>query len=243
MDTNTLTTLYSGFDLETPVGNNAFSFDARKNRTLHVPALVTGTLQHLAIGRSIAFSEVVDGVELNRLGLERFVHFEQDGKQFFVFDNHNHAFFFWMAGYRAGCLKAGRTLLHVDQHSDMREPPSYPNFSLARFSLEEVFAYTNRVLNVGNFIRPALALNIFSDVEFVESTASFASLFSGDYVLDIDIDVFADEMAYIDEDLKKQRISQYIEATDFVTIATSPFFMDQQRALALVRDLLRPWSV
>jgi len=242
MKIDDLKKFYSGFYLEKPAGNNAFSYDARKNRRLYVPALVGGDLRDLAISRSVAFSEVVDGVEQNRPGLNRFVHIEKKGKQFFVFDNHNHAFFFWLAAYRSGHLKSGRTLLHIDQHSDMREPLSYPHFSLAEFSLREVFAYTNEILNVGNFIQPALAFNLFSNVEFIDSSASFESLFSGDTVLDIDIDVFAHEMSYIDENLKKQRIRQYIETADFITVATSPFFMEQQEALALVRELLSPWS-
>ncbi|MCB0293008.1 MAG: hypothetical protein KDH97_22325, partial [Calditrichaeota bacterium] len=98
--------------------------------------------------------------------------------------------------------------------------------------------YANFELNVGNFIRPALALGIFSEMRLVDSSSAFERRYDAPYVLDIDVDIFAPEMDYIDPAYKLSKIREYIRGADFITIATSPFFIDQALALKVVRALL-----
>ena len=58
-----------------------------------------------------------------------------------------------------------------------------------------------------------------------------------DYVLDIDLDFFSRDMDYIDYDQKIGRVKEYIEGASLITIATSPYFIEQERALKALRDL------
>lgn len=235
--------LYNGYWLTRAVGNNAFSFAGRHNRKIYVAPLVNGTVQDLKVGDEIAFSEVDEGREVNRPGLRSFIYFNCAGKDIFIFDNHNHAFCFWMAGLFGGRLRAGGTLLHVDQHSDMRQPELAPDpVWLRKCNLRRVFDYTNKSLNVGNFIQPALGLQLFEQVQLIDSSIAFAERITGEFVLDIDVDIFAPEMAYIDEALKVSRIQEMIGRAKFITIATSPFFIDQSRAVGIVKELLLPWQ-
>ena len=44
-------------------------------------------------------------------------------------------------------------------------------------------------------------------------------------------------MDYIDYDLKIARVNKYIEGASLITIATSPYFIEQDRALKVLRDL------
>ena len=86
---------YKGFCITTPSGNNSFSFHNRIQKTIFVPPLKKGTPSDLEIGEHIAFSEVIDGKECNFKGLKNFIHFETNKTEILIFDNHNHAFFFW----------------------------------------------------------------------------------------------------------------------------------------------------
>ncbi len=235
MDIKPLQTYYHGFYITTPSGNNAFSYFKRQNKRIYVPPLEPGLPSQLEIGDQIAFSEVEEGTEKNMPGLKRFIYYRAANKDIFLFDNHNHAFFFWMAAFLQKILEPGLKLIHVDMHSDMHKPPFFFPFELDQtFTLKDVFEYTNFTLNVATFITPALRLGLFSDVEVVDSTFSFENTIPEKFVLDIDLDVFAPEMEYIGYDKKMEKIKRYIEKAALITIATSPFFMDQNRAIELI---------
>ena len=102
---------------------------------------------------------------------------------------------------------------------------------------EKVFYYTNYVLNVGSFIRPALKAGIFDNVVIIDGTEGLKNSFVDEIVLDIDMDFFASEMKFVPDDLKIQKIREYINRARFITIATSPFFMNQQKAIDMIRLL------
>ncbi len=239
-DISPLQSLYNGFFLSDARGNNAFSFDQRENRRLWVAPLQGGSPGDLKIGTQTVFSEVEEGIEINRPGLEHFLYLSRGGKDIFIFDNHNHAFFFWMAGIKYQRFAAGLPLIHIDQHSDMRTPelPPPPLRLDETLVLQPVFEYTNYVLNVGNFIQPALQSGVFSSVEIVDGVSTLRQEVAPPYVLDIDLDIFAPEMNYIDEDWKVERIRACLPGAQFITMATSPYFIDQERAIRFVHRLL-----
>jgi len=121
----------------------------------------------------------------------------------------------------------------------MREPAHYLHFrDENEIDIKTAFEYTNYVLNVGNFIKPALQAGLFSGVEVIDSSFAFKNSYSKEIVLDIDLDVFSPDMAYIDHELKLERIRSYIEAARFITIATSPYFMEQGKAILVIKELL-----
>ena len=242
-DIRALQQYYNGFYIDRPVGNNAFSYSKRKNKKIFVPSIIEGNTDNLTVGKEAAFSEIVNGdaggVEVNPSGLKNFIYLRQRNKDVFIFDNHNHAFFFWAYALKLGKMNFGSTLVHVDQHRDTREPAKMFALSKPRdIDLKAAFEYTNLELNVGNFIKPALAANIFAKLEIIDSREAFAKSFFPGFVLDIDLDIFSNDMAYIDEKYKVERIKNYLQSASLVTMATSPFFMDQVRAIELIKILL-----
>ena len=70
------------------------------------------------------------------------------------------------------------------------------------------FKYTNETLNVGSFIKPALKHDIFSEVIIIDSSYGFNLDIEGEYVLDIDLDIFSKDMDYIPYDLKVSKIKE-----------------------------------
>ena len=231
---------YYGFYINQPLGNNAFSYADRKNKKIYVPPLIRGHLSDLSFGDQVVFSEIEDGIEINKSGLKNFVHLDVDGKEIFIFDNHNHAFFFWIYGWKQKKIKQSMRLVHIDQHTDMREPDDLFLGELEpELNLDYVFNYTNYQLNVGNFIKPAIDIGLFSSVEMVNSSTSLENPLPDNFVLDIDMDFFAPELDYINNHYRLAKIQTYIEKTSFITLATSPFFIEQSRAIRFIRDLFQ----
>ncbi|SHH32288.1 peptide arginase family protein [Tepidibacter thalassicus] len=227
---------YKGFFIDKPVGNNVFSYDKRKQKNIYVPPLKEGNIEDVKVGKNIVFSEVEDGIEINALGLEYFIKYSFGEKDIYIFDNHNHAFYFWIKSLKRGKFKRGIKLVHIDQHKDMREPDDYIKDI---DDLENVFKYTNFNLNVGNFIRPALELGVFSDVIILDNLSSFSLDIDEEFVLDIDLDIFSEDMNYIDYDLKIDKIKELIDKSNVVTIATSPFFIEQNYAINVLNEIFK----
>jgi hypothetical protein len=50
---------------------------------------------------------------------------------------------------------------------------------------------------------------------------------SGNSILNLDLDFFAPEMDFIDEEKKVRLIRNLLPKVKYVTIATSPYFIDQ----------------
>lgn len=213
-------------------GNNSFSFEERNNKKIHVASILDGEIDDVKIGNEIAFSEIIEDEELNSYGLKNFIKLKN--KNIYIFDNHNHAFYFWCLGLKENEFKKDLLLVHVDQHKDMREPK---NLNVNIDDLKDVFNYTNYELNVGNFIKPALFKNIFKDVLIIDSSYSFESEIKEDYVLDLDLDIFSKDMDYIEWNYKIKKIKKLIDGAKFVTIATSPFFIEFERVKKALIEL------
>jgi hypothetical protein len=56
-------------------------------------------------------------------------------------------------------------------------------------------------------------------------------------ILNLDLDFFEPNLNYIDYDLKKKFILDIAEKADVITIATSPFFVSQELALGVFREM------
>ncbi|OPJ55366.1 peptide arginase family protein [Alkalithermobacter paradoxus] len=225
---------YKGFFIDEPVGNNVFSYEERKIKSIYVPPLKEGNLNDVKLSNNIAFCEVDNGKEISAKGLEYFIEYKFNEKDVYIFDNHNHAFYFWAKSLKCNRFKKGIKLIHIDQHKDMREPDNYiSNID----NLEEVFKYTNYNLNVGNFIKPALNLGMFSKVIIIDSSHAFSLEIDGEFVLDIDLDIFSRDMDYISYDIKMNKIKDLIDKASLVTIATSPFFINQEYAISVLKEI------
>ena len=240
------------FYITEPVSNNAFNFDRRTDPKVYVPSLIAGELKDVAMGEEIVFEDFDDHTNLKGLssckGLRNFVRTSWRGKPVYIFDNHNHAFAFWHLEWIRGGLETGARLVHMDMHKDSREPESYLSPTKSGDS-DEVFQYTNTVLNVGNFIPAAVKSGLVGNVINLDSEASLREFESaapknadlpvpaGDTIFDLDLDIFAPEMNYIDKYLKMKAIKKAAEKSSMITIATSPFFIKQGLALKRLHQI------
>ncbi len=225
---------YIGFYIDKPIGNNIFSYEERSNKKIYVPKLIEGTLDDVVVGNEVVFNEIDENIEIKSKGLKNMVKYNLKDKDVYIFDNHNHALYFWIKSLKLNNFNKGCKLVHIDQHKDMREPE---NYDVDMDNIDDVFRYTNEVLNVGNFIQPALKHSIFSEVIIIDSSYGFNLDVQGEFVLDIDLDIFSKDMEYISYDLRINKIKELIEKAKVITIASSPFFIDQEYAIKVLKEL------
>ncbi|MDD2871967.1 MAG: UPF0489 family protein, partial [Candidatus Gracilibacteria bacterium] len=186
------------------IGNNAFSFDMRKNKKLYVPSLIEiDDLEKIELQPhpnplleereyKVAFEDFgFDDKLSTNFGLKNFYkivpppspllrfNFEDSrastpvslipGKEggektpIYLFDNHNHAYYFWYLARSDGLIGDNNTLIHIDEHADTRDNDKHL-LKPDSLDLFKVFEFTNRVLNVGDYIKPAIEEGIIGDV-------------------------------------------------------------------------------
>ena len=162
-----------------------------------------------------------------------------------IFDNHNHSI---VSRYNIIYSKKinNAELVHIDQHSDNRENKHHLKLNLKEDELEKVFLFWNEKCNVWNFIPPALESKIITSQIQIRSTAALQSFEideSQNFILDIDLDFC---LGWIDRNkvnqetvgLLKDKFDKIWKYALWITIATSPFFLDQELAIKIVEELL-----
>jgi len=266
----------SPFYITDPVWNNAFDFSVRSNKSIYVPQIIDWTINDLEIWNEIAF-EVVENSKIKSFKwLKNFIRTEWNWIPVIIVDNHNHVFYFWFEALKKWIIKDGTNLIHIDEHSDIKdswkELPLYCDF-------KEIFEFTNFSLNVWDYIKPAISSWIIKDYikisgewelknykenlpktrnviptgmeesQFEAKTDPFPLSGIGmtkwniqddkkwNYILNLDIDFFSPNLDYIDYNLKKEAILDIASRAKLITIATSPYFVDQNRAIEIIRAL------
>ena len=143
--------LYKGQYLNGEYGNNAFSYNKRNNQEIYVapikkiPYKVDDILSNLLASNKTAFSEYDDITHEHHdiKGIENFIYCDDIDKKLYIFDNHNHSFYF-IAGNVIRDVRRNlqeqekeriltsflerrydikkRPMIYFDQHKDMRVP-------------------------------------------------------------------------------------------------------------------------
>lgn len=241
--------MYSeGFWIKEALGNNKFSYDKRKQKQIYVPKLIESDIK-IEISDKEAFVEInEDGVEELSYGLKYFI----KRKDIYIFDNHNHCYYFYKKFLKENALRK-LSFIHIDQHKDMREPEKYfDEFVESEYSsfkdnkdcdeeLYKSFLYANFGLNVGNFIKPLLKEGKIDELYIIDSEYKMDEFgeikLNFDYVLDLDLDFFSEDMDYIDIDKKINFVKDVAKSAKAIFVASSPFFISFERAKKALYDI------
>lgn len=234
---------YNWFYLDEPKGNNAFSFEQRQNKKLWVPELIEAKISDIELWNEVVFEDFGFDDQLStNTGLKNFYKIKWKDKDIYLFDNHNHAYYFWYLARSENIIWNENTLIHVDEHADTRDPWEYllqPDSQ----NLDTVFHYTNYVFNVGNYIIPAEKEGLIKQTIQVRNTQNLEdyldlrSTLDENIILNLDLDFFQPDLDFIDYDLKKKVVLDAAEKAKVITVATSPFFIDQKLALKVFNDI------
>ncbi len=239
--------------LSKPKWNNAFSYEKRQTYTnwvekLYIPRLIeTKDLTRLKVGEYIAIQEVDDGKLISAKWLENFIKISD--KPVYIMDNHNHALFFWFKEFFEQDMdREFISVWHIDQHSDMKKTSTSLNLDntwkeqTPKQVLSKVREYVNYEVNIGNYIYPAIQTGLVDSVTQIRSFDKLKGM--QDYqswdrvILNIDVDFWHPDM-YGDDDTKIQLVKDLIPQAAIVTIATSPYFIKQSKAIDIVKKLLK----
>ncbi len=163
----------------------------------------------------------------------------------FIFDNHNHAITFRYNIIYSNNLK-NLELIHIDQHSDNRENKNHLKLNWGKNELEKVFRFCNKKCNVWNFIPPAIESWIISKQTQIRSTTALENLTinkNQNFILDIDLDFCLDwvnrnKITQETVNLLKDKFKNFWKYTLCITIATSPYFLNQNLAIKIIEQLL-----
>ena len=234
------------FYITNPVWNNVFSYDKRSNKEIFVTSLIEGDFSDVQIWDKPAFIELnEDWEEKIYFGLKNFIKSTWKNVPVYIFDNHNHAFYFWHEALAKWVIGKWSKLVHIDEHNDTREPGSIltPGLKLpiSKTFLKRIFNYTNFNLNVWNYIVPAMKSWLIPEVIKItwESDLFFweNKELEKDYILNLDLDIFSDELDYVNFDLKKDIILKFAKKAKIITIASSPYFIDQKKAIEILKKI------
>lgn len=242
----TLQQLYKWFFLDTTCANAKI---INCNKFLRVaPIEKVDTYKTLEIEKNnFAFSEKNGNWEIEYFhGLKNFLWIEKsDFPPIFIFDNHNQA-----PVFRYYCIEKSNIksplLIHIDQHSDCWENKEILELNGKEYDLKKVFHFYNEQCNVGNFIPPSLKSWIISEQIQIRSIAALQNLEiekNQNFILDIDLDFCLNwiDRKQIDKEsvkLLKDKFDKISESALCITIATSPYFLDQEIAKKIIEDLL-----
>jgi hypothetical protein len=230
--------------IDKKVGNNVLSYDKRKNLWSKVKLYVPSILdvweislekldKYLSIGKKIVFEEVLNWKLFSQVWLQNYIVWTYKNSKICIFDNHNLSFYFIAKFFLETWKKLD--LIHIDQHSDLYEPYYYPE---KLDTLKDVEKYTFEWINVWSWIKPLKKIwFINQDIQLRTELSVLEYNFEKDLniILDIDLDFWEENMTTTMKSLTK--LKKIIWIVPLVTIATSPYFLDQEKALKLIRNL------
>lgn len=236
------------------------------NAEITIPSIKTiNSIDQIELGNHIVFEEIDHKGKLcSCKGLQHIYHLSQYSDlhaQIYIFDNHNHALYLrtqHMINHRTPLLlEEGLEVrvLHIDQHSDLTPPPlsmqdyakkQWISSDVTLFSSDFICNYTNDQCNVGNFILPFLDIypqtqfeRIKSESQLLSLNAQFLDLNTQCCIVDIDLDFRAPEMSIQQYTKTLEKTKELIKKAKLITIATSPYFLDQHLALKILNDIFR----
>ena len=242
----TIEQLYTGFYLNEECENTRISNCKTPLRV--APIKKVDKYESLEIDyEHFAFAEKNKNWEMEYFRwLKNFLWMEKSGfPPIFIIDNHNHAITF-----RYNIIYSKRfmdvELIHIDQHSDCWENENHLKLNWNENEVEKVFKFCNQKCNVWNFIPPAIESGIIVNQVQIRTTTALQSLKidkNQNFILDIDLDFCLD---WIDRNkinqntvkLLKDKFNEIWKSALWITIATSPYFLDQKLAIEIIEELL-----
>ena len=238
--------LYNGFYLNRESANSQISNCQIPLRV--APIKKINKYEHLEIDyEHFAFAEKNENWKIEYFHwLKNFLQIEKsDFPPVFIFDNHNHATVFRYNIIYSKKIKDTK-LIHIDQHSDCRENKNHLVLNQDENELEKVFRFCNEKCNVWNFIPPSIESWIITNQVQIRSTTALHNLgidINQNFILDIDLDFCLDwinrnKINLENVELLKNKFNEFWKYALWITIATSPYFLNQELAIQIIEELL-----
>ena len=185
----------NSFYITDQIGNNALSYNERINKKIFVPSLKKiESFNQIQLtpnpsldnrgeqdDHKIVFEDYdFDDILQSCTWLENFYEMSWKWKPLYLFDNHNHAYYFFYLARQQWYITDGATLFHVDEHADMRDPWEPYLMKPDSLDIQKVFEYTNlSKVNVWNYIIPAQKEWLIGDIIQIRNETNLLDYESG----------------------------------------------------------------
>lgn len=211
------------------IWNNQFCFNQVENPRIWIADMIEWSTDNLIIWENTVFREMKNWKVVEYKWLKDFIHIKNSNQAIYIFDNHNHSLKYWIDEYKQWNIPFWFDLIHIDQHTDM---------NTSEFDLD-IQNPNLDVYNVWNFIQPAIKSWLINRVEQINTEYKLLNfhIHEENLVLDIDLDFRAPEMSIEKYVETIEKTKNLISKSRVVTIATSPYFLDQKLAIKICKDL------
>lgn len=212
------------------IWNNQFCFNQVENPRVWIADTIEWSLDNLEIWENTVFREMKNWKVVEYKWLKHLIHIKNSNQSIYIFDNHNHSLKYWIDEYKQWNIPFWFDLIHIDQHTDM---------NLSEFELDLNNPNLD-VYNVWNFIQPAIKSWLINHVEQINTEYKLLNFQTNekDLILDIDLDFRAPEMSIEKYSETIGKVKNLISKSRVVTIATSPYFLNQEYAIKVCKELL-----
>lgn len=212
------------------IWNNQFCFNQVENPRVWIADTIDWNIDNLEIWENTVFREMKNWKVVEYKWLKYFIHIKNSNQSIYIFDNHNHSLKYWIDEYKVWNIPFWFDLIHIDQHTDM---------NISEFDLD-IQNPNYDVYNVWNFIQPAMKSWLINKVEQMNTEYKLLHFqtYEDNLVLDIDLDFRAPEMSIEKYSETIEKTKNLISKSRVVTIATSPYFLDQYKAIKICKELL-----
>lgn len=213
------------------IWNNQFCFNQVENPKIWIADMIEWTTKDLEIWENTVFREMKNWKVIEYKWLKNFIHIKSNNQSIYIFDNHNHALKYRIEEHKNWNIPFWFDLIHIDQHTDM-------NSSEFKLDLDNP---NLDIYNVWNFIQPAIKAGLIGKVEQINTEYKLLNFQTKEknLILDIDLDFRAPEMSIEKYSETIEKTKNLISKSRVVTIATSPYFLDQNLAFKICRELLQ----
>ncbi len=194
------------------------------------------------LGNEIVFAEVdTQGNVKTCTGLAYFYLLTQESiPPIWIMDNHHHAFYARVHAYNQ--TSTPLTIVHIDAHADL-SATSVLFDSTHKKDETYLWHYTNEVCTIASFIQPLIDVHIVQECLQVRTAQKLSDICMSpptiSYILDIDLDFFALTTDSTELQIQLTHIRLLLANAYACTIATSPYFLGQQRAYELLIAIMR----
>lgn len=212
------------------IWNNQFCFNQIENPEIWIADMIDWNIDDLEIWENSVFREMKNWKVIEYKWLKNFIYIKNSNQSIYIFDNHNHALKYRLDEYKSWNISFWFDLIHIDQHTDMNS--SEFDLDIQNPNLD--------VYNVWNFIQPAIKSWLINQVEQINTEYKLLNFQTDedDLILDIDLDFRAPEMSIEKYFETIEKTKNLISKSRVVTIATSPYFLDQNLAIKICKELL-----
>ena len=206
------------FTTEYPNGNTSF---AEEGTALHIAEICAGNQDDIRLGTKTAFLDANDSI--NECGIDKYIigHTTNTGTPIFICDNHNVVLEAWQL-----LKKDCPTLAHIDQHRDNATATQLDSLHHTRICDYIDFAIKH------NWIKKDI-ISIIESGDLIKLPLIPAE----NKICNIDLDIFAPECTVLSDEEKIDIIYKAAFNCSLITIATSPGFIDQHRAIDIAKLL------